>query len=72
MDEAKLNYSNEEYPPHPAEPRAMPEPTFWPIVMGFGVVLTFWGLITSLIITGVGIIVMGISLAGWIQDLNHE
>ena len=72
MDEAKLNYSNEEYPPHLAEPGAMPEPTFWPVVLAFGVVLIFWGLITSLIITGVGIIVMGISLDGWIQDLNHE
>ncbi len=72
MEEAKLNYSSEEYPPYPAEPRAMPESTFWPIILAFGVVLIFWGLITSLIITGVGVIVLGISLAGWIQDLNHE
>lgn len=62
----------EEYPLHPAEPAAMPESTYWPLVMAFGVMLVFWGIITSIFFVIVGVVFMGISLAGWIIDLKYE
>jgi hypothetical protein len=31
-----------------------------------------WGLVTSLVITGVGILVFGVALGGWIRDIRHE
>jgi hypothetical protein len=38
------------------------------------VAITFlvWGLVTSLIITGVGIALFALALAGWIRDIRHE
>lgn len=61
-----------EYPLYPAEPVAMPESTYWPFVMALGVMFAFWGIITSIFFVVVGILLMGISLAGWILDLKYE
>lgn len=63
---------NKEYDLIPAEPQEIPAPTFWPFVLGFAVLFFFWGLITSLIITGVGVLLITVSIAGWITDLNYE
>ncbi len=56
----------------PAKPEKLPEPTFWPITLAVGVVFLFWGLITSLIISGLGLVVVGIAIAGWIGELANE
>ena len=63
---------NQEYPPSPADPQNMPEPTWWPVALAFGVLFIFWGLISTLYITGVGLIVTAVAIAGWIIELNHE
>ena len=63
---------NEEYPLSPADPQEMPVPTYWPVVLAFGVLFVFWGLITSFYITGVGLIISAVAIAGWIIELNHE
>ena len=55
-----------------ATPQEIPEPTFWPIVLGFAVMFFFWGMITSLIITGVGVLMIAIAITGWITELNNE
>ncbi len=65
-------------PPEPspdwteAQPEYIPEPTFWPAFLGLGATLLVWGLITSDIITALGLVLFGGSLAGWIGDLRHE
>lgn len=53
-------------------PDVVPEPTYWPIVMGFGITFITWGLVTTYFISIVGLVLFGISLAGWIGDLLHE
>jgi len=55
-----------------AKPEKLPEPTFWPITLSVGVVFFFWGFVTSLIISGLGLVVLGIALAGWIGELANE
>lgn len=55
-----------------AKPEKLPEPTFWPITLSVGAVFFFWGFVTSLIISGLGLVVMGIALAGWIGELANE
>lgn len=62
----------DEYPLNPADPQEIPESTYWPVTLAFGVLFIFWGLITSLVITGVGLLLSGVAIAGWIIDLNHE
>ena len=70
MDESKLKEISEKYKLSPSVPEELPGPTFWPIFMAFSVTLFFWGFITSPIISGVGIITIGISLYGWIMELK--
>jgi hypothetical protein len=54
----------------PAEPQEIPRPTLWPIVLAFGIIFSFWGLLTSLIITAVGAGVSVIALTGWIEEFK--
>ena len=72
MDENKLKKTAEEYgyDLSPAEPQEMPRPTFWPIVLAFGIIFSLWGILTSLIITAVGAGISVIALAGWIEEFK--
>jgi len=54
--------------PRPAE---LPIPSYWPAVLALAVMLVFWGLVSSLIITVVGLALFALGLAGWIGDLRH-
>jgi hypothetical protein len=58
----------EQKPPH----NHLPEPTAWPPVLALSITLMFWGLASSLIITGVGALVFAVALMGWIGDIRHE
>lgn len=71
-------------PPPPAEGRAtipagwnraapahLPPPTYWPAVLALGIVLLFWGLVSSPIISAVGLGLFALGLGGWIGDLRH-
>ncbi len=60
----------DEYPLQKPDPEEIPEPSIWPIGLAFGVLLIFWGFIASLGLTMVGIVVFGVSLAGWVSDLK--
>lgn len=54
------------------QPEHIPAPTYWPVVMSLGIVLLLWGIITSLLISVVGLALFGLSLAGWIGELLRE
>jgi hypothetical protein len=67
--------------PMPPEPLAewtvlpsekLPEPSIWPAALALAITFLVWGLVTSLIITGVGLALFAVALAGWIRDLRHE
>jgi hypothetical protein len=53
-------------------PEKLPEPGIWPVTMALGITFLVWGLVTSLIITGVGVALFAVALAGWIRDIRHE
>lgn len=55
-----------------AQPQNLPRPTYWPFFMAFGVVCLFWGILTNWVVSAVGLILFGISLAGWISDIFNE
>ncbi|MCB0807127.1 MAG: hypothetical protein KDC05_15120 [Bacteroidales bacterium] len=59
-----------DYPPQKADPQDIPEPTIWPIGLAFGVLFIFWGFIASAGLTITGVVITGVSLAGWIADLK--
>lgn len=58
--------------PRKPKPVEIPEPTYWPFLLAFGTTFLVWGIVTSWIISAVGLIVFIIALAGWITDLYHE
>ncbi|GGG49304.1 aa3-type cytochrome oxidase subunit IV [Bizionia arctica] len=55
-----------------AQPEELPKPTYWPFFLAFGVVLIFWGILTSWIITGIGFILFAVALTGWIIEIYKE
>ena len=57
-------------PPMPNE--ALPEPTYWPITLAFGLMLLLWGIVTSYIISLVGFVITVIALRGWIHDIRKD
>jgi hypothetical protein len=53
------------------EHTALPEPTYWPAVLALAITFLAWGLVTSLVISGVGLVLFVVALAGWIGALRH-
>ena len=51
----------------------MPAPSFWPMVMAFGVTLLFAGLVTHYVASAVGLIILARAIPGWWRDvIPHE
>lgn len=55
-----------------AQPEKLPEPTYWPIFLALGVVCLFWGILTNWFVSGIGLVIFGVALSGWITDIYHE
>ena len=55
-----------------ARPEHIPRPTYWPAVLALGTTFALWGLLTTWFISLVGLVLMGIALAGWIGEWLHE
>ncbi len=68
--EAKPDADDGWLPPMPDE--ALPEPTYWPITLAFGLMLLLWGIVTSYIISIVGFVITVIALRGWIHDIRKD
>lgn len=68
MAEIKQNEENW----NKAQPENLPHPTYWPITLAMGVTFFFWGFVTSIIISLVGIVVITIAMIGWISVLRSE
>lgn len=54
----------------------LPEPTAWPIIAAFGITLLFAGLVTSFIISFIGLLIALVGAIGWFGDVfphpRHE
>ena len=57
-----------------SKPQGMhiPEPTYMPVVMAIGMICMLWGIVTTYLITLVGVVLFVISILGWIGELRHE
>lgn len=53
-------------------PEKLPNPTAWPVALALATTLLFWGMISSPIISGIGLALFAASLGGWIGDIRHE
>ncbi|MEZ4865227.1 MAG: hypothetical protein R3C14_28175 [Caldilineaceae bacterium] len=50
----------------------IPPLTYWPALLALGATFLLWGFVTSLLISGLGLILLAIALGGWIVELRHE
>lgn len=48
----------------------LPHPTYWPVTFALGIMFSFWGIITSFLLSAVGIILLIVALVGWLGDLR--
>lgn len=55
-----------------AQPERLPEPTYWPFFLAFGLVCMFWGILTTWLISIIGAIIFIIALSGWITNIYGE
>ncbi|HWH70418.1 MAG TPA: hypothetical protein VNT26_13610 [Candidatus Sulfotelmatobacter sp.] len=49
-----------------------PAPTIWPAALALGATFLAWGLISSLIISLIGLALFAIALGKWIGEIRHE
>ena len=54
------------------QPPIISEPTIWPVAVAMGITLLVWGLVTSLIITAVGFVLLATAIGGWISAIRHD
>jgi len=57
----------------------LPSPSYWPIALAFGMALIAVGVVSTFIISLVGVVVMLVTIAGWTlenraagQEEHHE
>ena len=53
----------------------LPPPSYWPIALAFGMTLLGAGVVSTIIVSIIGVIVMVVSVAGWTMEnrrLNQE
>jgi hypothetical protein len=53
-------------------PEELPRPSYWPATLALGIVFVLGGIILTYWISGVGVVLFGMALAGWIRELRHE
>ncbi|HLJ67546.1 MAG TPA: cytochrome c oxidase subunit 4 [Chloroflexota bacterium] len=61
-------------PEHPVaeEHIHLPPPSIWPITTALGVALAGFGLVTAVVFSYLGLVVMAFGIVAWIQELRHE
>ena len=52
-------------------PETLPAPTYWPVVLALGTVMILWGLVSSWMLSGVGLLLFALALSGWIGDIRY-
>lgn len=65
---------------HKPLPERLPQPGYWPAIMGLGITFMLWGLAvgfnevvsTIIILFFIGLVLFLVALAGWIGDLRYE
>ena len=49
----------------------LPGPSVWPLTVGAGVTLLAFGVVTSVLLSLLGLLLLGYGLAGWIGEMRH-
>ncbi|WP_423146033.1 hypothetical protein [Rubrolithibacter danxiaensis] len=55
-----------------AKPEKIPSPTYWPFFLAMGFAFLLWGIVAGWMISVAGLLILIISLTGWITILRDE
>jgi len=53
-------------------PEKLPRPTYWPAALAFAVTITAFGVVSSLILSALGVVLFVVAIAMWIGEIRHE
>jgi hypothetical protein len=53
-------------------PATIPAPTYFPAATAFGATFFLWGLITSPVVLVAGLVVLVVSIVGWIGEMRRD
>lgn len=53
-------------------PLHLVKPTYWPMVLALGIAFALWGIVSSPIISVIGLLLFAFALANWIGELRHD
>lgn len=56
----------------PLPPGHLPRPNYFPAGLAMGTTFIFWGIVTSWVISLVGLALFTASLAGWVSEILRE
>jgi Flp pilus assembly protein TadB len=56
----------------PTEEIHLPDPSYLPVVLAFGVMIALVGVIKSWVIVAIGVIIFGVALIRWIRQTREE
>jgi hypothetical protein len=54
------------------KPETLPRRTLWPVAAALGIVLILWGIVTAYLVAGTGVLLLGVSVVGWIEEVRRE
>jgi hypothetical protein len=65
---------SEQSPVSPKEESShhLPGPSFWPILLAIGFATSMIGVITKVEVVIVGLIILVVSLGGWVREARHD
>ncbi|HEY0630800.1 MAG TPA: cytochrome c oxidase subunit 4 [Thermoleophilaceae bacterium] len=58
--------------PQPTEEIHLPEPSYVPVVLAFGITIAIVGVVLSWVIVAIGVIIAAIALFRWIRQTRSE
>jgi hypothetical protein len=50
----------------------LPGPSFWPFLLAIGIAMSLIGVITKIEVVVIGLIIVLVSLTGWVREARHE
>jgi hypothetical protein len=58
--------------PAPSEEVHLPEPTYLPVIVAFGVTLALCGILFNYVLTAIGVVIMLAATIRWIRDTRRD
>ena len=59
-------------PPPPAEHVHLPEPSYLPVLVAFGLTLTLVGLVITWVIAGIGLVILVVAVVRWVRETRED